>query len=168
MQAGVSELTDVSDQSQSVLERYGLQVRERGTYAYNYLMARRLVERGARYVQLMHAGWDQHYSITTELYTQCRDTDQPSAALVIWGGEFGRTPFIQGDLGDRPKRSDCPKPCGCQNRCQRRFHHYVCHFRTRLTDVLRYWDDRFPVPRAGKRTVLWNLPKRLWTIVWYR
>ena len=65
----------------------------------------------------MHAGWDQHNSLTTELYTQCRDTDQPSAGLVadlrqrglledtlvIWGGEFGRTPFIQGNLADRPR-----------------------------------------------------------------
>ena len=80
-------------------------------------MARRLIERGSRCVQLMHAGWDQHNSLTTELYTQCRDTDQPSAALVkdlqrlglledtlvIWGGEFGRTPFIQGKLDDRKR-----------------------------------------------------------------
>jgi uncharacterized protein (DUF1501 family) len=76
-----------------------------------------MIERGVRFVQLMHAGWDQHNSLTTELYTQCRDTDQPSAALVrdlkqrgllddtlvIWGGEFGRTPFIQGNLNDRPR-----------------------------------------------------------------
>jgi arylsulfatase A-like enzyme len=81
------------------------------------MMARRLIERGVRFVQLMHAGWDQHGSITTELYNQCRDTDQPSAALVadlkqrgllddtlvIWGGEFGRTPFLQGNINDRPK-----------------------------------------------------------------
>ena len=80
-------------------------------------MARRLIERGVRCVQLMHAGWDQHRSLTTELYTQCRDTDQPSAALVqdlhqrgllddtlvVWGGEFGRTPFIQGTLDNRPQ-----------------------------------------------------------------
>ncbi len=72
---------------------------------------------GTRFVQLMHAGWDQHKSLTTELYSQCRDTDQPSAALVrdleqrglldetlvIWGGEFGRTPFIQGDINNRPR-----------------------------------------------------------------
>ncbi|MDC0935646.1 DUF1501 domain-containing protein [Pirellulales bacterium] len=117
MQTSVPELTDVSDEPQHILDLYGPQVQERGTYAYNCLMARRLIERGARYVQLMHAGWDQHSSITTELYTQCRDTDQPSAALVqdlrqrglledtlvIWGGEFGRTPFIQGDLNDRPQ-----------------------------------------------------------------
>ena len=80
-------------------------------------MARRLAERGVRFVQVMHAGWDQHNSLTTELYTQCKDTDQPSAALVqdlkrlgllddtlvVWGGEFGRTPFIQGNLADRKR-----------------------------------------------------------------
>jgi uncharacterized protein (DUF1501 family) len=96
---------------------YGPQVHEPGTYARNCLLARRLIERGTRFVQLMHAGWDQHSSLTTELYTQCKDTDQPSAALVrdlkmrglledtfvIWGGEFGRTPFIQGNFDDRPK-----------------------------------------------------------------
>jgi uncharacterized protein (DUF1501 family) len=78
-------------------------------------MARRLVERGTRTVQVMHAGWDQHNSLTTELYTQCKDTDQPAAGLVrdlkqrgllddtlvIWSGEFGRTPFLQGKLEDR-------------------------------------------------------------------
>jgi hypothetical protein len=115
MQASVPELTDLSREPRSVLEMYGPQVREPGTFAYNCLMARRLVERGVRCVQVMHAGWDQHNSITTELYTQCKDTDQPSAALVkdlerrglldetlvIWGGEFGRTPFIQGNLDDR-------------------------------------------------------------------
>jgi uncharacterized protein (DUF1501 family) len=90
-------------------------VKEPGTFAHNCLLARRLVERGVSFVQLMHAGWDQHNSITTELYNQCRDTDQPSAALVrdlkqrglldetlvIWSGEFGRTPFIQGNINER-------------------------------------------------------------------
>ena len=89
----------------------------RGTFAYNCLMARRLAERGVGFIQCMHAGWDQHNSLTTELYNQCRDTDQPSAALVqdlkmrgllddtlvIWGGEFGRTPFIHGDLANRER-----------------------------------------------------------------
>ena len=116
MQASVPELADLSNEPQHILDLYGPQVREPGTYAYNCLMARRLIERGVTFVQLMHAGWDQHRSITTELYTQCKDTDQPSAALVmdlkqrgllddtlvVWGGEFGRTPFIQGDLNDRP------------------------------------------------------------------
>jgi hypothetical protein len=117
MQSSVPELTDLSKEPQSVLDLYGPAVKEPGTYAYNCLMARRLIERDVRFVQVMHAGWDQHNSITTELYTQCKDTDQPSAGLimdlklrgllddnlVIWGGEFGRTPFIQGDLKDRKR-----------------------------------------------------------------
>jgi hypothetical protein len=117
MQTSVPELTDLSKEDPKILDTYGPSVRQQGTFAYNCLMARRLVERGVRFVQLMHAGWDQHGSITTELYTQCRDTDQPSAALVsdlkrlglledtlvIWGGEFGRTPFIQGNIADRPR-----------------------------------------------------------------
>ncbi len=117
MQASVPELSDLSKEPKEVLDLYGPQVREQGTFAYNCLMARRLVERGVRFVQLMHAGWDQHNSLTTELYTQCRDTDQPSAGLLldlkqrgllddtllIWGGEFGRTPFLQGNFADRPR-----------------------------------------------------------------
>jgi hypothetical protein len=117
MQSSVPELTDLSGETQATLDMYGPGVTEPGTFAHNCLLARRLVERGTRFVQLMHAGWDQHNSLTTELYSQCRDTDQPSAALVrdleqrglldetlvIWGGEFGRTPFIQGDIGNRPR-----------------------------------------------------------------
>ncbi|MFM8479318.1 MAG: DUF1501 domain-containing protein, partial [Planctomycetaceae bacterium] len=117
MQASVPELTDLSGETQATLDMYGPGVNEPGTFAHNCLLARRLVERGTRFVQLMHAGWDQHNSLTTELYSQCRDTDQPSAALVrdleqrglldetlvIWGGEFGRTPFIQGDISNRPR-----------------------------------------------------------------
>ena len=116
MQASVPELADLSQESAETLAMYGPGVEEPGTFAHNCLMARRLIERGCRYVQLMHAGWDQHRSLTTELYTQCRDTDQSSAALVmdlkrrglledtlvIWGGEFGRTPFLQGDIANRP------------------------------------------------------------------
>lgn len=116
MQSSVPELADFSQEPPEVLEMYGPQVNEPGTFARNCLMARRLIERGTRFVQVMHAGWDQHKSLTTELYTQCKDTDQPSAALikdlkrlglledtlVIWGGEFGRTPFIQGNFNDRP------------------------------------------------------------------
>ncbi len=115
MQLSVPELSDFSDESPDVLASYGPQVNTPGTYSHNCVMARRLIERGSRYIQVMHAGWDQHNSITTELYGQCHDTDQPSAALVqdlkqrgllddtlvIWGGEFGRTPFIQGKLGER-------------------------------------------------------------------
>ncbi len=117
MQTSVPELTDFSDEPEHVLALYGPQVREPGTFAYNCLMARRLAERGVPFVQCMHAGWDQHNSLTTELYTQCKDTDQASAGLVqdlkmrgmlddtlvIWGGEFGRTPFIQGNIKNRPR-----------------------------------------------------------------
>jgi hypothetical protein len=117
MQTSVPELADLSKEPPEILEMYGPQVKEPGTFAHNCLMARRMAERGVRFVQVMHAGWDQHGSITTELYTQCKDTDQPSAALVkdlkrlgllddtivIWGGEFGRTPFLQGDFKERPK-----------------------------------------------------------------
>jgi hypothetical protein len=117
MQTSVPELADFSNEPKEVLESYGPQVMEPGSFARNCLLARRLIERGSRCIQLMHAGWDQHNSLTTELYNQCRDTDQPSAALVkdlkrlgllddtlvIWGGEFGRTPFIQGKLDDRPR-----------------------------------------------------------------
>jgi hypothetical protein len=114
MQMSVPELTDLSKEPQSVLDMYGPDVKRQGSYAYNCLMARRLAERGVRFVQLMHAGWDQHRNLNTQLKIQCQDTDQPSAALVkdlkmrgllddtlvIWGGEFGRTPFLQGDIKD--------------------------------------------------------------------
>jgi hypothetical protein len=114
MQASVPELTDLSSEPQSILDMYGPDVKREGSYAHNCLMARRLIERGVRFVQLMHAGWDQHRNLNTQLKIQCQDTDQPSAALVkdlkmrgllddtlvIWGGEFGRTPFLQGDIAD--------------------------------------------------------------------
>jgi hypothetical protein len=112
MQASVPELTDLSTEPKHVLEMYGPDVTRQGSFAYNCLMARRLAERGVRFVQLMHAGWDQHRNLNTQLKIQCRDTDAPSAALVkdlkqrgllddtlvIWGGEFGRTPFLQGKI----------------------------------------------------------------------
>lgn len=117
MQTSVPNLTDFSDEPKHILDMYGPDVHEAGSFAYNCLMARRLAERGVSFIQCMHAGWDQHNSLTTELYNQCRATDQPSAALVrdlrmrgmledtlvIWGGEFGRTPFIQGDIKNRPR-----------------------------------------------------------------
>jgi hypothetical protein len=117
MQTSVPELTDLSNEPKHVLDMYGPAVKERGTFAYNCLMARRLIERGTRTVQVMHAGWDVHRSLTTEMYNQCKDTDQPSAALVkdleqrgllddtlvVSGGEFGRTPFLQGDFNNRKK-----------------------------------------------------------------
>ena len=115
MQASVPELTDLSTEPRHILDLYGPDVLRPGSFAYNVLLARRLAERGVRFVQLMHAGWDQHRNLTYQLETQCKDTDQASAALVkdlkqrgmlddtlvIWGGEFGRTPFLQGDLNDR-------------------------------------------------------------------
>ena len=117
MQSSIPDLADLSDESKETLDLYGPGVTQPGTFAHNCLIARRLVERGCRFVQCMHAGWDQHNSLTTELYNQCRDTDQASAALVmdlkrrglledtlvIWGGEFGRTPFLQGDIQNRPR-----------------------------------------------------------------
>ena len=120
MQASVPELTDLSDEPQHVLEMYGPQVSEKGRFAYNCLMARRLAERGCRFIQLMHAGWDQHANLDTQLKIQCDDTDAPSAALVrdleqrgllddtlvIWGGEFGRTPFQQ----TTPQFASRPRP----------------------------------------------------------
>ena len=122
MQTSVPELTDFSDEPQHVLDMYGPDVRRKGSFAYNCLMARRLVERGTRFVQLMHAGWDQHRNLYTQLEIQCRDTDAPSAALVldlqqrgllddtlvIWGGEFGRTPFLQGSFEGKQGRDHHP------------------------------------------------------------
>jgi hypothetical protein len=114
MQASVPELTDLSTEPQHILDLYGPDVTRQGSFAYNCLIARRLAERGVRFVQLMHAGWDHHRNLSTQFKIQCTDTDQPSAALVqdlkqrgllddtlvIWGGEFGRTPFVQGDIND--------------------------------------------------------------------
>jgi hypothetical protein len=114
MQTSVPELTDFSKEPQKILDMYGPDVKRQGSFAYNCLMARRLVERGTRYVQLLHAGWDQHRNLNTQLKVQCTDVDAPSAALVkdlqrlglledtlvIWGGEFGRTPFLQGKIED--------------------------------------------------------------------
>jgi len=115
MQASVPELTDLSTEPQYILDMYGPDVTRRGSFAYNCLLTRRLAERGVRFMQLMHAGWDQHGNVPTQLAIQCRDTDQPSAALVkdlkqrgllddtlvIWGGEFGRTVFCQGDMNNK-------------------------------------------------------------------
>ena len=111
MQSSVPDLVDFSDESAATLARYGEDALLKGSFANNCLIARRLLERGVRCVQLMHAGWDQHNNLFTQLAAQCRDTEGPSAALVmdlkergllddtlvVWGGEFGRTPFGQGD-----------------------------------------------------------------------
>ena len=113
MQTSAPELIDLSDEPDSVFALYGEDARRPGTYAYNCLLARRMAERGVRFTQLFHRGWDQHDNLGTHLANQCRDTDQASAALitdlaqrglledtlVIWGGEFGRTVYSQGKLG---------------------------------------------------------------------
>ncbi|GMW03019.1 MAG: hypothetical protein AMXMBFR84_41550 [Candidatus Hydrogenedentota bacterium] len=112
MQASVPELADIGSEPESTFELYGQDARISGTYAYNCLIARRLAERGVRFVQLFHQGWDQHGSLPKRLPEQCLDTDRASAALVIdlkqrgmlddtlviWGGEFGRTVYCQGEL----------------------------------------------------------------------
>jgi hypothetical protein len=112
MQTSVPELTDISKEPSSVIEMYGPEVKKPGTYAYNCLLARRLAERGVRFVQLFHMGWDQHFDLPKAIAGQVYDSDQPTAALiqdlkqrgmlddtlVVWGGEFGRTVYSQGDL----------------------------------------------------------------------
>jgi hypothetical protein len=119
MQSSVPDLVDFSGETRATVERYGPDALTKGTFANNCLIARRLLERGVRFVQLMHAGWDQHGNLFTQLEAQCRDTEGPSAALVrdlkergmledtlvVWGGEFGRTPFGQGD-SKNPKGRD--------------------------------------------------------------
>jgi hypothetical protein len=112
MQRSVPELVDLSDEPEHVLEMYGPNVRTPGTFAHSAILARRLVERGVRVIQIMHRGWDQHFTLPMALKNQCDDTDQPTAALlkdlkqrgllqstlVVWGGEFGRTVYSQGKL----------------------------------------------------------------------
>jgi hypothetical protein len=112
MQAAVPELADFSKETAGTFDAYGPESRKPGTYAANCIMARRLAERGVRFIQLYHRGWDQHSNLPKEIKSQCYDTDQPTAALltdlktrgllddtlVIWGGEFGRTVYSQGML----------------------------------------------------------------------
>ena len=113
MQASIPEVTDISGESEQVLQSYGDDVKKPGSFAANCLQARRLAERGVRFIQLYHPGWDQHGGLPGGLRNQCKETDQASAALVkdlkqrgmledtlvIWGGEFGRTNYCQGSLG---------------------------------------------------------------------
>lgn len=112
MQSSVPEVADVSQEPKDVLDLYGPDVAQPGSFAANCLLARRLAERGVRFIQLYHQGWDHHGNIPGGMKQQCQDTDQPSAALlqdlercgmlkdtlVIWGGEFGRTNYSQGAL----------------------------------------------------------------------
>jgi len=114
MQTSVPELVDLSDEPKHILDMYGPYVNQPGSYARNCLLARRLAERGVRFIQLFHVGWDTHQNLIREITMQCEDTDQASAALVrdlkqrgmlddtlvIWGGEFGRTVYSQGAVDD--------------------------------------------------------------------
>ena len=114
MQTSVPDLTDISKESAATLEAYGPEVLKPGSYAANCLLARRLLQRDVRFVQLFHRGWDQHIAISRQLPNQCRDIDQPTAALVqdlkqcglledtlvVFATEFGRTVFSQGKIGD--------------------------------------------------------------------
>ena len=112
MQSSVPELTDLSKEPAQTFEMYGADARKPGTYAANCLLARRLAERGVRFIQLFHRDWDHHGNLPKDLPKRCKETDQASAALVmdlkqrglldetlvVWGGEFGRTVYCQGRL----------------------------------------------------------------------
>ncbi len=112
MQSSVPELTDLSDEPEQIFELYGEDARTPGTYAANCLLARRLAERGVRFIQLFHRGWDHHRKLPDSIRLKAKETDQASAALVsdlkrrgllddtlvVWGGEFGRTVYCQGKL----------------------------------------------------------------------
>ena len=125
MQASVPELTDVSKEPESVFRLYGEAARKPGTYAYNALLARRLLERGVPFVQLFHRGWDTHNNLANQLRARVNDTDQASTALVqdlkargllddtivLWGSEFGRTVYCQGDLGQKSYGRDHHPRC---------------------------------------------------------
>jgi uncharacterized protein (DUF1501 family) len=112
MQTSVPELIDLKGETRATLDSYGADVEKPGTFAASCLLARRMIERGVRAVQILHRGWDQHNNLPGEIRLQCEDTDQPIGALltdlesrgllkdtlVVWGGEFGRTVYSQGTL----------------------------------------------------------------------
>jgi uncharacterized protein (DUF1501 family) len=112
MQSSVPEVTDTAGEPQHIFDLYGPDAKTPGTFAANCLLARRLAERGVKFIQLYHQGWDQHGGLPNGVRKQCQETDQPAAALisdlkqrglldetlVIWGGEFGRTNYSQGKL----------------------------------------------------------------------
>jgi uncharacterized protein DUF1501 len=121
LQTSAPELMDLSKESPHTLEKYGIKSVKDANFARNCLLARRLVERGVRFVQLFHEAWDQHGNLTAGVKQNCLDTDQASAALVtdlkerglledtivIWGGEFGRTPMVQGGNDGRDHHNRC-------------------------------------------------------------
>jgi hypothetical protein len=120
MQASAPDLMDLASEPRHVLEMYGAEP-GRPSFANNCLLARRLIEKGVRFVQLFHESWDQHGALVRDLTRNCEDTDRPSAALVrdlkqrgllddtlvIWGGEFGRTPMVQGGNDGRDHHANC-------------------------------------------------------------
>ena len=121
LQSSAPELMDLSQESKSTLDLYGIENPRQSNYARNCLLARRLLERGVRFVQLFHEAWDQHGNLTKDIKKNCQDTDQGTAALVmdlkrrgmledtliIWGGEFGRTPMVQGGNDGRDHHNRC-------------------------------------------------------------
>jgi hypothetical protein len=121
LQTSAPELMDLSQEPAHVLEMYGIKDVKQANYARNCLLARRLIERGVRFVQLFHEAWDQHGDLTKAIKKNCEDTDRASAALVqdlkqrgllddtlvIWGGEFGRTPMVQGGNDGRDHHNRC-------------------------------------------------------------
>ncbi len=125
MQTSVPDLADISDEPKHVLDLYGPDVTKPGTFANCCLMSRRMAERGVRFTQIFHRGWDQHGSLPKDLPNQCRDVDQPSAGLltdlrqrgmlddtlVVWGGEFGRTIYCQGGLSKKNYGRDHHPKC---------------------------------------------------------
>ncbi len=120
MQSSAPELMDLTKEPEHILKAYGAEP-GKPSFANNCLLARRLVEKGVRFVQLFHEAWDQHGNLVNDLKTNCKDTDQPAAALiqdlkqrglldetlVIWGGEFGRTPMVQGGSDGRDHHPNC-------------------------------------------------------------
>jgi uncharacterized protein (DUF1501 family) len=114
MQSSVPEVMDVSKEPDYIYDLYGKESRNPGTFAANCLLARKLIEKDVKFVQLYHQGWDQHGDLPNAIKVQCKDTDQPTAGLikdlkqrglledtlVIWGGEFGRGSYSQGTLSE--------------------------------------------------------------------
>ncbi|WP_009958870.1 DUF1501 domain-containing protein [Verrucomicrobium spinosum] len=121
LQTSAPELMDLSQEPKPILEMYGIKDVKEASYARNCLLARRLIERGVRFVQLFHEAWDQHGNLTKAIKENCQNTDQASAALVkdlkqrgllddtlvVWGGEFGRTPMVQGGNDGRDHHNRC-------------------------------------------------------------
>ena len=121
LQSSAPELMDLASEGQDVLDLYGIQDPKQSNYARNCLLARRMLQRGVRFVQLFHEAWDQHSNLKTDIKKNCEETDRATAALVsdlkrcglledtivVWGGEFGRTPMVQGSNDGRDHHNRC-------------------------------------------------------------